>query len=72
MRKELNFLKKYSLEIFKKYRGEHIAIVGDKIVAHGKDLKKVEEKAEKVSKSPVFMEIPEEEVVVYLDRIPIY
>ena len=39
-------------EIEERYVGEYIGIVGNKIVAHGKDFKKVLEEAEKVSKEP--------------------
>jgi hypothetical protein len=44
--RELNWLLSHP-EIEEKYVGEYIAIVGDKIVAHGKDFKKVLEEAEK-------------------------
>jgi hypothetical protein len=69
MRKEYKWSVKNSLEISKKYRGEHITIVGNKIVAHGKDFKKVAKEARKVYPNPLFAEIPKEDVVVYYDRI---
>lgn len=47
-----------------KYRGEWIALVKDKMVAHGKDLNKVAEKAKKENKKPVFEKIPESGVMV--------
>lgn len=72
MTKELKFLEKHSNELFKKYRGKYIAIAGDKLVASGQDFLKVARKAEKVSKEPVFMKIPKDDVVVYADRISIY
>lgn len=72
MQKELKFIEINSVKISKKYRGEHIAIVGSKIVAHGKNLTKVEEKALKICKKPVFMEIPKEEIVVYYAHLSIY
>ncbi len=43
---ELNWLLSHP-EIEEKYVGEYIAIAGDKIVAHGRDFKKVLEKAGK-------------------------
>lgn len=69
MQKEYKWFAKNSLKISKKYRGGDIAIVGNKIVAHGKDFKKVAEQARKVSPDPVFAKIPKEDVVVYYDRI---
>lgn len=65
MRKEYEWSVKNSLEISQKYRGEHIAIVGEKVVAHGEDFKKVAEEARKVDPNPLFVEIPKEDVVVY-------
>ncbi len=65
MSKEYEFLVEHSSEISQKYKGEWIAVVEDKIVAHGKDFKNVAEEARKVSGCPVFDKIPEEDVVVY-------
>jgi len=56
MRKEYIWVCKNSLKISKKYKGEHLAIVDNKIVAHGKNLKKVSEKARKISPNPLFAE----------------
>lgn len=47
-----------------KYRGEWLAWVGNKIVAHGKDFKSVAEKAKKISKNPIFDKVPEKDVLV--------
>ena len=47
-----------------KYRGEWIALAKEKIIAHGRDLNKVANKAEKITKKPVFEKIPESEVMV--------
>ena len=69
MTKEDQWFTEHSLEISQQYRGEHIAIVEDKIVAHGEDFKKVAEEARKISQNPLFVEIPKEDVVVYADRI---
>lgn len=44
--KEFEYLVSHP-EIEKKYAGEYIAIVGSRVVAHGKDFKKVLEEAEK-------------------------
>lgn len=69
MNKEYQWFAKHSLEISRKFRGENIAIVGSKIVAHGKDFKKVARKAQKVSPNPLFAKIPKEDIVVYYDRV---
>lgn len=69
MKKEYEFLVKSSKNISKKYKGEWIAVVEDKIVAHGKNFKEVAKKAKKISTHPVFDKIPQEDVVVYYHRI---
>ena len=51
-------------EIFKKYRGEYVAIIGKKVIAHGKHLKQVIKKAEKIEKEPLTAYIPKEDVLV--------
>lgn len=71
MKKEYEFLANNS-KLLSKHRGEWIAVVGKKIVSHGKRFEKVLEKAQEVAKEPVLLKIPKEEVVVYLDRISIY
>lgn len=49
--RELNWLLSHP-EVEEKYANEYIAIVGDRIVAHGKDFKKVLEEAEKGNRKP--------------------
>jgi hypothetical protein len=64
--RELNWLVSHP-EIEEKYVGEYVAIVGEKIVAHGKDFKKVLEEAEKAdSKEPFIHKVlpPDKELVV--------
>lgn len=41
-----------------KYLGEYIAVVRDKIIAHGKNLKKVFEQARKVAEEPLLVKVP--------------
>lgn len=41
-----------------KYRGEYIAVVGEKIVAHGKDPKTIIEQAKKISPKPLIAKVP--------------
>lgn len=47
-----------------KYRGEWIAVASGRIIAHGKDLGVVTEKAEKKSRHPVFSKVPDTDILV--------
>ncbi len=51
-------------EILNKYKSEYIAIIGDKIVAHGKKLSQVSKEAEKIDELPLIAKIPKDEVLV--------
>ena len=51
-------------EITKKYRGEYVAIIGEKIVAHGRRLAEVLKQAEKIEKKPLISKVPQAEVLV--------
>jgi len=64
--KEIIFYTKQAEEINRKYKGQHIAIVGDKVVASGNDPKKVWEEAKKKNpnKKPVLAFVPKEETLV--------
>lgn len=66
--KELSFYVTNAEEINKKYRGKHIAIVDDKVVASGDDPKKVWETAKKKcpDKQPVLAFVPKEETLVLI------
>lgn len=63
MEKELKF---FALEQLQKFRGMHIALLGEKIVASGESAKEVLEKASKKhpSKMPVLAFVPEREALV--------
>ena len=63
--KELDWLLSHP-ETEEKYVGEYIGIVRDKIVAHGKDFKKVLAEAEKAGKDPYIHKVlsPDKELVV--------
>ncbi|MEW6481974.1 MAG: DUF5678 domain-containing protein [bacterium] len=50
------FLLQTDLE--KRYSGEYIAIVGNSVVAHGKDFKNVLKKAEKKGEEPFIYKVP--------------
>ncbi len=63
--KEYNWLLN-NPEIERKYAGEYIAIIGEAVVAHGKDFKQVLQEAEKYSKGPYIHKVPssDKELVV--------
>ncbi len=64
--KELTFYITDADEINRKYRGKHIAIVDDKVVASGNDPKEVWKKAKKKcpNKQPVLAFVPKEDTLV--------
>ena len=51
-------------EEYSKYPGETIAVVGDKIVAHGKDVEKVVQEAQKYGNSYFITMVPPDEVTI--------
>lgn len=55
--RELEWLSKHPEEEAK-YRGEYIAVVSEKIVAHGKDPKNVIEEAKRISTRPLIAKVP--------------
>ena len=63
--KELDWLLSHP-ETEERYAGEYIGIVGDKIVAHGKDFRKVLAEAEQAGKAPYIHKVlsPDKELVV--------
>jgi len=56
--KDFQWLCEHSLEIGRKYAGEYIAVVNQKIVAHGKDFHKVMEEATKIDPEPLVDDVP--------------
>jgi len=48
-----------------KYAGQYIAVVGQKIVAHGYDFEAVFHKAQKFDDDPLFDKVPDTELVAY-------
>jgi len=64
--KELSFYVANAEEINRKFRGKHIAIVDNKVVASGDDPRKVWEAAKKKypKKQPVLAFVPKEEALV--------
>ncbi len=49
---------------FNKYKGEYIALVNDRIVAHRKEFEKVYRKALNIHKEPTFAKVPENELMI--------
>lgn len=65
MDKSYNFFLKADLS---KYIGEWIAIVDDRIIAHGDDVKKIynEAKAKYPKKRPLITKVPEKETMILI------
>lgn len=61
--KEFEFYVKADLS---KYKGKYVAIIGDKVVAHGDNAKEVLEEAKRKfpDKTPTLAKIPKEEVLI--------
>jgi hypothetical protein len=55
--KEYNWLLAHP-EIEAEYSGEYIAIVGEEVVAHGRDFRQVLEEAEKISEELFIHKVP--------------
>lgn len=56
--KEYEWWASHSSDMDDKYRGEYIAIVGEEVVAHGKNLATVLEEAEKGGRKPWIHKVP--------------
>ena len=52
----MELLSKMSVEEYDKYRGEWVAIVDAKIVAHGKDPRRVVQEGRRIGKGVPFMD----------------
>lgn len=65
---ELAFYVANAEEINRKFRGKHVAIVGNKVVASGSDPKRVWEEAKRKhpAKRPVLAFVPKEETLVLI------
>lgn len=51
-------------EIRQKYRGEYIAVSGERVLAHGKILKDVMNQARKTDPDPLLCKVPTQDVLV--------
>lgn len=61
--KEFELLGKHPEEK-SKYKGEYIAVVGERIASHGKDPKVVIKEAKKLSSKPLIAKVPKGELVI--------
>ncbi len=60
MKYALDYFRINLAEMISKYEGEYVAIIEDKIIAHGKDVKKVYQEAkDKFPKKIIFLGITE-------------
>ncbi len=64
--KELQFFVTKALDINRRFRGKHIAIIGDKVVASGKSPLEVWQRARKAfpRRKPVLAYVPKEDALV--------
>lgn len=65
MKNIIEFTEEVPFEEIMKYPGEYYAIVNRMIIAHGKDLTEVEQKAAEFSPQPLIGKAPSFEVVAY-------
>lgn len=54
-----------SLDLYKKYQGEWVAIYLGQVIAHHRDYFKVSVAAKEMQVNPLYMEFPEEETIIY-------
>lgn len=66
MKDALEYFRVNLAEMISKYEGEYVAIIEDKIIAHGKDAKKVYQEAKaKFPKNIVFLgQVPRKEALI--------
>jgi hypothetical protein len=60
---ESNWLAKHP-EVREKYRGEYIAVSGQRVISHGKILKDVMEQAREIDPDPLISKTPTQEILV--------
>lgn len=66
MKDALEYFRANLAEMISKYEGEYVAIIEDKIIAHGKDVKKVYQEAKaKFPNNVVFLgQVPRKEALI--------
>lgn len=66
MEEELNYFASFPEEL-KKYRGKHVAIIGNKVIASGYNAIKVYKKAKEKypDKKPVLAYVPREDILIW-------
>ena len=60
---ESNWLAQHP-DIDQQYRGEYIAIWGERVVAHGHNLKEVLEKAQPIDSNPLIYKVPVQDILI--------
>ena len=63
MSREFQWLLKHPEEKAK-HKGEYVAIVGERIVAHGKDALRVLKQAKRSSGDPLLIKVPQHDILV--------
>ena len=63
MSKEFRWISKHPEEKAK-HKGEYIAIVGERIVAYGKDALRVLAQAKRTSRDPLLVKVPQHDILV--------
>ncbi|MBI2503927.1 MAG: hypothetical protein HYW07_11930 [Candidatus Latescibacteria bacterium] len=51
-------------EILQKYRGQYIAVSGERVIAHGKHLRAVLQKARKIDPEPLIDKVPAQDTLI--------
>ncbi len=66
MKDALEYFRANLAEMVSKYEGEYVAIIEDKIISHGKDVKKVYQEAKgKFPKNTIFLgQVPRKEALI--------
>lgn len=51
-------------EILAKYRGQYIAVSGERVIAHGKHLKAVLKRAREIDPEPLIDKVPTQDILI--------
>jgi len=71
MKDALEYFRANLVNMIAKYEGEYVAIIEDKIIAHGRDVKKVYQEAkDKFPKKVVFLgQVPRKEALILWENV---
>lgn len=53
-------------EILKEYRGEYIAVSGERVIAHGKHLREVVQQAHEIDPDPLVDKVPTHDILILM------